>query len=90
MALLNHFDQHICHGFLISKEHILSAAHCLKEILNSGYPRFLNYYAKVGSLKKNLGEKCYFREVEIHENYRLESSIHINDIGIITVNPIIN
>ena len=90
IALLKHIDRNLGIGFVISALHIISAAQCLEEIIRPNYPRFRNYYAIVGNQNKSLGVRCFFYQVEIHENYIMKSRSPPHDIGVITVDMINN
>ena len=86
MAALYKKEEHFCTGSRISRDHILTAAQCLKEFFDCEFSGFSEYFAIDEPMKLFHGrKKYYFKQVKIHGEYNFESSDITNNIGLIMV-----
>ena len=79
-------EELFCSGVLISEEHILTVAECLKRFFNTSFANFMDYHAKLGSnCLFEAGWSYYFKAVKIHKKFDLKREGPNYNIGVITV-----
>ena len=81
-------DVHICSAILISNRHALTAATCLKEILNEiEIPSFDQFTLVAGGFDIDNGTKVFkIEQVQIHHRFSYHSPNPVHNIGVIRVN----
>lgn len=70
-----------CAGFIISSNAILTAAHCLK----NRTPQQLQILARIHDLRDFHGDRYDIDQWVIHPDYRVDDSMHLNDIALIQI-----
>lgn len=70
-----------CAGFIISSNTILTAAHCL----NDRYSNQIQILSKIHDLRDFHGERHDIDHWIIHPEYRINDSMHLNDIALIKI-----
>jgi len=70
-----------CAGFIISSNVILTAAHCLND-RNSNQVEILT---KIHDLRDFNGDRYDIEQWIIHPEYRIDDSMHLNDIALIKI-----
>ncbi|CAF2501554.1 unnamed protein product [Rotaria sp. Silwood2] len=70
-----------CAGFIISSNIILTAAHCL----NNRKSNRIQILSKIHDLRKFKGNRHDIDKWIIHSDYRINDSMHLNDIAIIKI-----
>ena len=92
VSIRNSYDIHICGGTILSKNYILTAAHCFRRVLEESLP----YSVAMGtdSLLSTSGQIRIVSEIYIHPRWnltnkendiailRLNTSIYMNDINV--------
>jgi secreted trypsin-like serine protease len=76
-----HLTDPFCAGFIISSNVILTAAHCLND-RNSNYVQILS---KIHDLRDFHGDRHDIDQWIIHPEYRINDSMHLNDIALIKI-----
>ncbi|CAF1513136.1 unnamed protein product [Rotaria sordida] len=70
-----------CAGFIISSNVILTAAHCL----NNRKPNRIQILSKIHDLQEFKGDRHDIDKWIIHSEYRVNDSMHLNDIALIKI-----
>ena len=88
MASIHLNGRIICSGTVMSLTHLLTAAQCIADLIQSEDPsQFNNYFALVVTANINIVSKPYsFERVEVNPDYNLISRPPNFNIGVITVN----
>ena len=86
MASLHCNETLKCSAAVISLRHLLTAASCVEIFLSSKDPMlFKSYFALVASTNDTLAiHPYYFRQVEVHPEYSLDTRMPNYNIGVIT------
>ncbi|KAJ8665343.1 hypothetical protein QAD02_007005 [Eretmocerus hayati] len=82
---------HFCGGAIVSKNHIVTAAHCVEDKMSPSSLKYMKIYAGT-SRSDTVGQGNVYnvKKITIHPSYRGSSNTYLNDIAIITVNePIV-
>ncbi|UJR22719.1 hypothetical protein I4U23_025753 [Adineta vaga] len=74
-----HRTEPFCAGFIISSNVILTAAHCLNDRL----PDQVEILAKLHDIRDFQGDRHAIDRWIIHPDYRLNDTMHLNDIALI-------
>ncbi len=70
-----------CAGFIISSNIILTAAHCL----NDRYANQVEILSKIHDLRQFKGDSHEIDKWLVHPEYRINDSMHLNDIALIKI-----
>jgi trypsin len=76
-----HRTEPFCAGFIISSNVILTAAHCL----NDRNPNQVQILARIHDLREFHGDRYDIDQWIIHPEYRIDDSMHLNDLALIKI-----
>ena len=87
MASFRHKHKHLCSAFLISDQHLLTAAHCLDDFLtNESIPNFDDYSVEFGLFEWDTKENRHkIEEIVVHQCYNPFKYTVSYDLGLIKV-----
>ena len=88
IASLRRHDVHICSAALLSNQHALTTAICLKGLLNeTGIPRFDQFTLVAGRYDIDNGTTVFkIGQVQVHKRFMFSAPNALHNVGLITVN----
>ena len=88
MASIHLNGRIICSGTVMSLKHILTAAQCIADLIQSNdTSQFANYFAIVVTANINIVSEPYsFQQVEVHPDYNFFIRPPNYNVAVITVN----
>ncbi|XP_058798205.1 plasma kallikrein-like [Phymastichus coffea] len=75
---------HFCGGSIVSRQHIITAAHCVDKKRSPEIMRNIKVFA--GTSRSDVGGKAYgISSITLHPGYTGASNFYLNDIAIVTL-----